>query len=399
MKIEHSPVSDWTTDFDHLDPVWVKDPYPIWDQLRQECPMAYTERYTGAYLPTRYEDIKVIAYDTKNFTSSTATGLRVERPDPPVPSPPLSLDPPHHRASRMALMPLFTPKAVERFEPEITAICDRLIDRFIDKGHCDVAKDYAQEITSRVIARFFGVSEDMGPQFRDWIYEYMEIGLVDSEIYARATLEIDEYFVGKVRERRNRPGDDLISFLVQSEVDGKKMSDKEIVATLRLLMVAGIGTTWSVIGASLWHLSRNSDDLARLVAEADLLPTAIEEFLRAYAPASLTREVVRDVEVNGCPMAAGKMVLLSFPAGNRDPAAFPEPDRVMLDRQHNKHLAFGIGIHRCLGSNLARLEIHVALRRFLARIPKFRADPDKPVTWAASHIRGLRTASIIFEAC
>ncbi|HEY0219116.1 MAG TPA: cytochrome P450 [Afipia sp.] len=393
MPVNRPPVTDWKEDFDHLDPQWVRDPYPIWDQLRKECPIAHTERYTGAYLPTKYKDIRTIAYDTENF-SSARVSLRVERTQ--APNPPLTLDPPDHRSSRMMILPLFTPQAIQAYEPQITEICDRLIDRFIDRGHCDAAVEYAQEITARMMARFFGVSEDIGPQFRTWIYENLELGLVEPEIYARSTKEIDDYFANEVAIRRKNPTSDLISYLITTKLNDKQMSDDDVVAALRLLMTAGIGTTWSTIGASIWHLATHPEDLARLVAEPDLMPSAIEEFLRAYAPASLGREVRKDVEINGQQLKAGQMVFMAFPAANRDPDVFPDADKVVLDRKDNKHMAFGIGIHRCLGSNLARTEIRIGLERLLKRIPKFTLDNTKEVIWSESHIRGVRTVPIIF---
>jgi cytochrome P450 len=215
-------------------------------------------------------------------------------------------------------------------------------------------------------------------------------------VYARSTKEIDDYFANEVAKRRLEPTTDLISYLMNASFNGRPMSDHDVVAALRLLMTAGIGTTWSAIGASIWHLSTHPDDLARLIAEPELLPTAIEEFLRAYAPASLAREVLNDVEINGCPLKAGQMVFMAFPAGNRDAEIFPDADKVIIDRQDNKHMAFGIGIHRCLGSNLARTEMRIALERFLARIPKFTLDHSKPVIWSESHIRGVRTVPILF---
>jgi cytochrome P450 len=298
----------------------------------------------------------------------------------------------------MMVSPLFTPQAVKVFEPEILSICDRLIDRFIDRGHCDAAVEYAQEITARVMASFFGVPEDIGPQFRTWIYENLELGLVDPSVYARSTKEIDSYFADEVAKRRQAPTSDLISYLMDASYDGKPMSDNDVVSALRLLMTAGIGTTWSAIGASIWHLSTHPADLARLVAHTELMPTAIEEFLRAYAPASLAREVTKDVEIGGCAMKAGQMVFMAFPAANRDPAVFPDPEKVIIDRKVNKHMAFGVGIHRCLGSNLARTEMLIALQRFIARIPRFKLDNSKEVVWSASHIRGVRTVPILFDA-
>ena len=160
--------------------------------------------------------------------------------------------------------------------------------------------------------------------------------------------------------------------------------------SIALLLLAGIDTTWSAIGASLWHLARDPEDRKRLVAEPELLPVAMEELLRAYAPVTMARLVKEDVEFEGCPMKAGEWVLLSFPAANRDPEAFDQADEVVIDREVNRHAAFGLGIHRCAGSNLARMELRVALEVWLERFPDFSlADPDA-VRWSGGQVRGPR---------
>ena len=156
------------------------------------------------------------------------------------------------------------------------------------------------------------------------------------------------------------------------------------------LLIAGIDTTWSAIGASLWHLATNPGDCARLVAEPALMTTAIEEFLRAYAPVTMARKVVSDREVGGTLLRAGQTTMLCFPAANRDPAVFPDPDKVLLDRKDNRHAAFGLGIHRCVGSNLARMEMRVALEEWLARIPRFQLAEGAQVVWSEGPARGPR---------
>jgi cytochrome P450 len=158
--------------------------------------------------------------------------------------------------------------------------------------------------------------------------------------------------------------------LLEAHIDGKRLDDRHLNGMLRLLLIAGIDTTWSGIGATPWHLARTPTERDRLVAEPAMMPTAIEEFLRAFSPVTMAREVVKDTEISGCPIKAGNMVLLSFPAANRDPAMFPDADKVIIDRQENQHSAFGLGIHRCVGSNLARLEMTVGLEEWLKRIPR-----------------------------
>jgi cytochrome P450 len=179
-------------------------------------------------------------------------------------------------------------------------------------------------------------------------------------------------------------------------VDGQPLAPEKVIGTLRLLMIAGIDTTWSAIGASLWHLAKNPQDAARLVADPSLMDTAVEELLRAYAPVTMAREVMKDVTINGCPMKPGAMVLLSFPAANRDPKMFPDADKVLLDRQENRHAAFGLGIHRCVGSNLARMELRVAIEEWLKRIPVFRLEDAASVTWSEGTVRGPRALRVVF---
>jgi hypothetical protein len=163
---------------------------------------------------------------------------------------------------------------------------------------------------------------------------------------------------------------------------------------LRLLLIAGIDTTWSAIGSSIWHLAKTPADRDRLLREPELMPTAIEEFLRAYAPVTMARETVADTVVSGCPVKKGQMVLLSFPSANRDPAMFPDPDRVIIDRKENRHAAFGLGIHRCVGSNLARMEMIVAIEEWLKRIPVFSLEDPAKVGWSEGTVRGPRALPI-----
>src|SRR5947207_2798257 len=281
-EIITGPVSDWATDFSHLEPEWSADPYPIQDDLRQRCPIAHTDRFGGGWLPTRYEDVAAIAYDTERFSSRSIIMGNFRPPADIAPiggSPPISSDPPFHHPA---------------------------------------------------------------------------------------------------------------SYLIGAEIFGQKLTAEHVTGAMALLLIAGIDTTWSAIGSSLWHLARNLADLARLVAEPGLLPTAMEEFLRAYAPVTMARLVKQDMHWHGVDMKAEDWILLSFPAANRDPAQFDRAGEVVIDRQVNRHAAFGLGIHRCLGSHLARMELRVALEVWLERIPGFSLADPAAVTWSAGQIRGPR---------
>jgi hypothetical protein len=189
-------------------------------------------------------------------------------------------------------------------------------------------------------------------------------------------------------------GDDLLSFLLTTEMGGHRLQPEHVRGTVALLLIAGIDTTWSAIGSSLWHFAKTPTDLARLVQDPELLSTAVEEMLRAYAPVTMARTVAKDVEIGGCPMKEGDWVLLPFPAANRDPAVFERANEVLIDREVNRHAAFGLGIHRCVGSNLARMEVRIALEVFVERFPEFELANPAAITWSVGQVRGPRSLPI-----
>lgn len=388
------PVTDWATDFDFLDPQWVKDPYPIWQDLRARCPIAHTDRYHGAYLPTRYADIRQIAYDTEHF-SSRVVAVREQHPPDRGGGPPITSDPPRHRPARMALTPSFARNAIAELEPMTREYCRKLIADFADTGHCDIALDYAQHIPVKVIAHMLGVSDADGAQFRAWVQIIFEASITDEPAMHRALADMTEFFRGHLPDRRANPGTDLMSVLLASRYpDGRPFTENHVLGSLRTILLAGGDTTWSGIGAAIWHLAVHDDDRRRLVAEPHLLGSAIEEFLRAYAPVTMAREIAKETTLGGCTFEQGQMVLMTFPAANRDPAMFADPDKVLIDRNPNRHAAFGLGIHRCLGEHLARMKMTVAVEELLRRIPEFRLAGE--VVWSAGTVRGPRRLPIAF---
>jgi len=393
---EHPPVTDWVNDFDHTDPTWTEDPFPIWEELRAASPVVHTERFLGCYMPTTYQAVKEIAYDTEHFSSRRVI-VRDVRPEISARAPPITSDPPEHKPAKQVLLPPFTPDAMKKLEPRVRAICNELIDEFIADGRCDAAARYTKHIPVRAIAHMLGIPEKDGDLFIKWIHQILELGIKNEDELMNGVREMTGYFMTHLEQRRQQPGDDLISALMRAKgPDGQPLSDDHVLGSLRLLLIAGIDTTWSAIGSSLWHLAKTPADRERLVAEPALIPTAIEEFLRAYSPVTMAREVMKETTISGCPVKAGNMVLLSFPAANRDPAMFPEADKVIIDRKENRHAAFGLGIHRCVGSNLARMEMIVAIEEWLKRLPDFRLDPAGKVTWSEGTVRGPRQLPILF---
>jgi len=387
------PVADWATDFSHLEPEWAADPYPIQDDLRERCPIAHTDRFGGGWLPTRYEDVAAIAYDTEHFSSRAIIMSNFRPPQELAPiggSPPISSDPPFHHDARKLLLPAFTKTAVGKQEAATRAFCHSLIDAFDAQDVVDAARDYAQHIPMRVIADMLGFPPEDGPQFRQFVENTLEgVNLPPDERIARMTSLFD-YLLAQVHDHLDHPREDLTTYLINAELYGQKLQPSHVVGTMALLLIAGIDTTWSAIGASLWHLAQAPADRGRLVADPDLLPTAMEEFLRAFAPVTMARLVKDDTHWRGSDMKADDWILLSFPAANRDPAQFDRAGEVVIDREVNRHAAFGLGIHRCVGSHLARMELRVALEVWLERIPEFSLADPAAVEWSAGQIRGPR---------
>ncbi|MFI7613608.1 cytochrome P450 [Nonomuraea terrae] len=396
-EIVTGPVSDWATDFSHLEPEWAADPYPIIDDLRGRCPVAHTDRFGGGWLPTRYEDVAAVAYDTEQFSSRSIIMSNFRPPRELAPmggSPPISSDPPFHHHARKLLLPAFTKTAVAKREEATRAYCHALIDALEGRAEVDVARDYAQHIPARVISDMLGFPPEDGPRFREFIETVLEGVNLPPEERVAGMDELFDYLLAQIRDHLDNPRDDLTTYLIDAEIFGQKLESAHVAGTMALLLIAGIDTTWSAIGASLWHLAKTPADRERLVSEPELLPTAMEEFLRAYAPVTMARLVKQDMHWNGVDMKADDWVLLSFPAANRDPAQFDRADEVVIDREVNRHVAFGLGIHRCVGSHLARMELRVALEVWLERVPRFSLVDPAAVTWATGQVRGPRSVPV-----
>ena len=399
---ERCPVHDVTTDYDMFDPDYLRDPFSAWAEMRDGCPIAHTDRYGGSWLPTKYDDLQALAKMVPELSSKSpividlpkalvkddATGYNAASP--------ISADPPEQSWTRRALLPHFTPKGIAADHEYTKQLCHELIDGFIEDGKCDAAVDYAQQIPPRVIAKKLGVDEGMVDDFIEWVRGVLELGLQQPELRAKYRDIIRDYFAAEVADRRANPKDDLITALCQTEHEGELLPDGVVIGMCNLQLVAGIDTTWSSIGSALWHFAGHEDDRRLMVAEPELWDTAVEELLRFYAPVTMARNAAEDVEYGGVEFKKGDKILMNFPGANHDPDHFEDAHEVHLDRQRNRHVAFGIGIHRCAGSNLARMEMEVALKTWFERIPEFTlSDPDA-VTWAGGQVRGPRIVPVTF---
>ena len=402
------PVHDWATDYDVMDDGYTRDPGPIWEELRGKCPIAHTTRWGGSWMPTRYADIQEMAGMVPTFSSRSVT---VIPPDPVLreeliaelkaygtENPPITADPPEHNPFKRLILPFFSPRSVASYTAMTEEICKGLLDDLEGRDEADAAVEYAQQIPPRVIAYILGIDMARAAEFTQWTQELLELGQTDPELRRAARLKIRNFFYEQIEDRKQNPGDDVISLLLEAEVAGEKLTDHTVAGICNLLLVAGIDTTWSSIGSALYHFSTNPEDRQRLVDEPDLLPTAVEEVLRFYSPVTMARKVTEEVSMHGAEMKPGDKLLMTFPAANRDPEVFERPEEFVIDRQQNRHIAFGTGIHRCAGSNLARMELQVALRLWFERYPNFEMANEEGVTWAGGQVKGPRNVPVRLNA-
>ncbi|MEY4031666.1 MAG: hypothetical protein RL573_578, partial [Actinomycetota bacterium] len=300
--IESEPVKNWLTDWDWLDDGWGENAIDIWNDVREQCPVASTERYGRAFMPVTMDAVRQIANDTDHFSS---IWVNVGRPDAPrSPAPPITSDPPDHHGHRRLILPAFNPKAVASIEEELRTFCRKLIADIGDSPTADAAVQYTQHIPVHGICMLTGLPEEDADLFRDWIYKNFQLAPKDNAIRLQVLTEMTAYISEILKERQANPKDDLLTVIANAEIDGKEVAWDIKVGYVRLQIVAGIDTTWSAIGSGLWHFAQHNDQVQRLLAvdnDHQLWQQANEEVLRYYAPVTMARKVVKDVEVSGCP--------------------------------------------------------------------------------------------------
>jgi cytochrome P450 len=374
--------------FDHWDLELAQDPFPVYEALREQCPVAHSDRHGGYFVFSRYADIENAARDHETFSSSSLSVPPIDVNAAENTNPPLDLDPPRHTAFRQALLPYFSPGRTNKLEEVTRRTAAKLAQALAGQQQADVAQDFAKHLPIAVLAQVLGVEPKDEDLFTEWTNAIVSGGGIDLQASTQANIDIRRYFADLIEQRRAEPRDDLVSFLTEATLDGHPMPERDQLGTAALLLIAGTDTTWSTLGNSLWYLAQDDEARHLLAREPSLLPTAIEELLRRFSPVSVVRITTCPAEVGGHTIPEGTHVLLPFAAANLDPAAFPDPYRLQLDRAPNRHLAFGAGVHRCLGAHLARMELRVGLEEFLREIPDFRLAGPDAVAWKPGQIRG-----------
>ena len=392
--------------FNPMDPEFLADPYPTYHRLRAEDPVHHSP--LGFWVLTRYEDVSSILRDPR-FVKEPLAALVAARFGAEVPRgvglSMLDRDPPDHTRLRSLVSTAFTPRVVEGLRPRIQQIVDDLITRAEAAGGMDVIEEFAYPIPVNVICEMLGVPVADHERFRGWSLDIAR-GLdsiwlpPDSEIPRRTAASrhaISDYFRGLIARRRAAPRSDLLSALIAAEAAGDKLSEEELVATCILLLIAGHETTVNLIGNGMLALLRHPAELRRLRETPGLITSAVEELLRYDGPVQRTARVASaDATIGGRTIAKGDMVMPFIAAADRDPAQFPEPDRLDLSRSDNRHIAFGWGIHFCLGAPLARIEGQIAIDALVRRLPGLELATHEPEYRQSLTLRGLKTLPVKF---
>ena len=389
--------------FNPLSARTAQDPYPVYAALRARDPV-HRSRLMNAWLFTRHADVDAILRDQHHFGNDPRTGNLTARQRAMLPPPEeatmLFLDPPDHTRLRSLVNQAFTQKAVSALEPRIRSILGSLLDDIDDRAGCDLMEAVAKPLPIIVIAEMLGVPPQDRDRFKLWSVQRARlleptVSRRERAIALSASKAFDAYFRSIIEARRAHPHDDLVSALVQAQDERERLSERETLNMLRLLLIAGNGTTTNLIGNGVLALLRHPGELERLRADPSLIPAAVEELLRFDSPVQIAaRRVLADCEVNGFALGKRENVVALLGAANRDPDVFEHPDRLDVGRRERGHLSFGRGIHHCLGAPLARLEGRIVIEMLLERFSRIDLLAPRPRFQRSVVLRGLRSLPI-----
>jgi cytochrome P450 len=370
--------------------------YEIYGQLRKTCPMVHSEKWGGFWAFLDYDDV----YDAEQVAEIFSSGAGKEVPGVPgsIPFIPIDYDPPLVQDYRKLALSFFSPGAAKALEPTFRRLATELIDEFIESGEADIIGQLTTPLPARWILQMLGFDESRWPQWVELIHGVVHELATNPDKSAAAAVEIYTKITTEIAKRRSQGyGDDLLSMLMQGQVDGETLDDGQVLGYAFLMLLGGMDTTSGLTGNALVRLEEQPELRARLIREPALLPKATEEFLRHDTPTQgLPRIVAKDCEFKGQKFAAGERVLLMFAAANRDPKVFADPDRIDFDRVANRHLAFGAGPHRCMGSNHARAMFQVMMSEILNRLPDYAISGEVERFADAGSVYAVRRLPIRF---
>jgi cytochrome P450 len=376
----------------HNDAAAKADPVGFMDEIREQHRVVYSPVYEGFWAVTRYEDQRAVFQQHELF-SSAPVGI----PGGPGYGGhkllPIELDPPVHTKYRGLINPVFAPKRIRAMEENSRAVANELIDTILASGktEIDFITDYAEQFPTRIFVGLMGLPYERYKEFLQWNNALLHSGQIGDGLTAKreAGQQINEYLIGLIQERAKDPGDDIVSILLASEVDGEKLDHDEVLRAVFLLFMAGLDTVTAAHGWIFSWLARNPEHRARLTADESVIPGAIEELIRVHSFVNDARTVREDTEFAGVQMRKGDRVMLHGGAANRDPREFPNPLEVDFDRSPNRHIAFAAGPHRCVGSHLARLELRISMEEWHRRIPDYTITDEAAIRMHCGGVAGL----------
>lgn len=385
--------------FDHHDPRLAEDPHAVFTAMRERCPVQWSDKHGGFWVVSSYELVYYALQHYELFTTyptvNIPPGLGQRRPLLPM-----EVDPPEQLRYRRLIAPVFAPQRITALEPRIREICDSLIGAIGDRGECEFMRDLAAPLPTMIFADLMGLPYDEAGKFHRWKNIVLHGHHEDPSGRRRAETgeQITAYLTELRDERKARPRDDLMSLLSQTVIEGERLSDDEILDITYLLFLAGLDTVTNSAGLHFLYLAQAPEQRDRLVREPALIPQAVEELLRYESVVLGGRTATQDLVLGGVKMRKGDRVLLNTASANRDPLEFPEPERVIFGREPNRHIAFAVGPHRCVGSHLARLELRVLYEQMHARIPNYRLCEGAKIQRHVSSVMGIEEVPLVWES-
>lgn len=376
------------------------NPFPWYQQMRSSSPVHYDPSY-DSWSVFRYDDVQRVLSDFASFSSRfQGAGSSIANP---IGSSLIGTDPPRHRQLRSLVSQAFTPRAIAALEPRIDVITNELLDRVAQSGEIDVVKDLSYPLPVIVIAELLGIPPEDRDRFKYWSDAIVAGGTSENgefDGFHHVQMEAGAYFMRVLAERKQNPKEDLISALLQAEIDGEKLSDLDLLGFCILLLVAGNETTTNLIGNAILCFDEQPGLYEELRSDPGLLPGAIEEVLRYRSPVQhMYRTVVEDMELGGQRLRKGQGMVAWIGSANRDEEQFPQADHFDIRRDPNRHIAFGHGIHFCLGAPLAKLEARVALGAMLERLPGLRMVPGARLeALEGAIVYGVKSLPVTFQA-
>ena len=367
-----------TIEFDHHSDAHATDPYPTYAKYRSQCPVAWSEHHGGYWVLFDYASVYAAARDDETFRSGPSSSIPVL--PSPLPMIPMETDAPDTQKWRRMLYSEFTPAAAKELEPSIYEVGHALLDEIVEAGECDIINDFATPLPAQVILRMLGFDTERWPEFVGWVHDIVHGMETDpGKALTAAFAMLGEINTAIETRREHGLTDDIISKLMTSTFDGRPVADQEIASYVMLLIFGGLDTTTASLGNALVRMQQQPHLRRQLLDRPELIPNAVEEFLRFDSPLqSVGRNIARDIEMGGHCLKAGERALLVWASANRDETQFPHADDIDFERTENRHLSFIVGLHRCLGSNLGRSMFRIMLELVLERLPDFEIaeDPD-----------------------